>query len=465
MDFDCTELLNSHSYLQQKMNLTSDTKDNPLYEKELFLIPRFTVVGFPIQNSQKTSYYYIELQILEAYCCDLDFDMEKSGGLLSDVMFQYDLNYSNIKQANGQIMISKSIKWTILSALYLELLENDKSNQYINVPYYHLMMKSYKIILPAAAINKDSVNILNYSFNNKEPTNLKAIRHINNKHNYGSLNFYFNNNPQYQLQIKPKIFTTTNFNLEVKNPIILTTNFADKIYSVFSKNVIKNLIIGGKSRLDEVFAFSGNNINTINIVPIKIKHYLVSHFPKIENWNDDKKEEILHKILVFNNNFDLQQNTSLNINEENSKFYQNNKIPAFLFRDNNFKDDIVEYYLKFNSNIYDNITNKIVLNDEVLPNQFVLPWFESFHFNISIPFNFQTFFNYDVTLKFIEESKEAIIGGLNNAIAIQKLTKNSNENWITTTNFSLTYDEILKFYSSNNFSFVNYQHLNHQTKV
>ncbi|BET38817.1 hypothetical protein [Spiroplasma ixodetis] len=44
------------------------------------------------------------------------------------------------------------------------------------------------------------------------------------------------------------------------------------------------------------------------------------------------KETILRKILIFNNNFDLQQNTSLNINENLSKFYQNNKIPAFLLR-------------------------------------------------------------------------------------------------------------------------------------
>lgn len=45
---------------------------------------------------------------------------------------------------------------------------------------------------------------------------------------------------------------------------------------------MKNMIVGGKSRLDEVFKFSGNNINTANIVPIKIKRYLVSHFPKVK---------------------------------------------------------------------------------------------------------------------------------------------------------------------------------------
>lgn len=53
-----------------------------------------------------------------------------------------------------------------------------------------MVMKTYKIILPAIAIKKDNVNILNYSFNCKKPSNLKEIRHINNKHNYGSLSFY-----------------------------------------------------------------------------------------------------------------------------------------------------------------------------------------------------------------------------------------------------------------------------------
>ncbi|WP_339040509.1 hypothetical protein [Spiroplasma endosymbiont of Apeira syringaria] len=107
------------------MNLTSDVKNSPIYEKELFLIPRFTVVGFPIQTLQKSSYYYIELQIVEAYSYDFDINKEPSEGLLDDVTFQYDLNYSSIKQASGQLVISKSIKWVFLTSSYLELLENN----------------------------------------------------------------------------------------------------------------------------------------------------------------------------------------------------------------------------------------------------------------------------------------------------------------------------------------------------
>lgn len=336
------QLLNSYSFLEQKMNLTGEVKSSPLYEEELFLIPKFVVVGFPMQNSQKTSYYYIELQVLEAYCYDFENTKEQhQKGVLNDVTFQYDIN----KQANGQLAISKSIQWIFFTSLFFMLLENDKvDHRYDNIAELHMFMKTYKIILPAIAINKDSINILSYSFNSKQPANLKSVRHINNKHNYGSLSFYFNNNPQYQLQIKPNMFVTTNFNLEVKNPIILTTNFSDNFYyPIFSKTVIKNITVGGKSRLDEVFTFSGNNINTTNIVPLKVKHYLISHFPKIEYWFDDK-ETILHQILVFYNNFNLQQNTTLNINEETSKFYQNNKILAFLLRDNNIKDNIDQYF-------------------------------------------------------------------------------------------------------------------------
>ncbi len=422
------------------------------------------MVGFPIQTLQKSSYYYIELQIVEAYSYDFDINKEPSEGLLDDVTFQYDLNYSNIKQASGQLVISKSIKWVFLTSSYLELLENNKLGPYADISFLHMVMKTYKIILPAIAIKKDNINILNYSFNCKKPSNLKQVRHINNKHNYGTLSFYFNSNPQYQLQIKPKMFITTNFNLEIKNPIILTTNFSDKgFYHIFSKKIMKNMIVGGKSRLDEVFKFSGNNINTANIVPIRIKRYLVSHFPKVKDYYYDDKETILRKILIFNNNFDLQQNTSLNINENLSKFYQNNKIPAFLLRN---KKNIDEYYLEFYSTIYNSIVNKIVLNDEIGKNQFDLPRFECFHFNINIPFNFQTFFKYDINLKFIEESSEPIIGGPYHSIFIKKLIRNNSENWVTTTNFSLTYNEILKFYSSDNFSFIDYKYLIHsQIKV
>lgn len=451
MDINGHQLLNARSYLEQKMNLTGDVKSSPFYEKELFLIPKFIVVGFPMQNLQKTSYYYIELQILEAYCYDFDNVKEQHKGLLNDVTFQYDVN----KQVSGQLVISKSIQWIFFISLFFKLLENDKTSPYVNVTELHMFMKTYRIILPAIAINKDSINVLSYSFNGKQPTNLKRDLHINNKHNYGSLSFYFNNNPQYQLQIKPSMFATTNFNLEVKNPIILTTNFSDDIYyPIFSKTVIKNITIGGKSRLDEVFAFSGNNINTTNIVPLKMKHYLISYFPKINYWFDDK-ETILHKILAFYNNFNLQQNTSLNINEETLKFYQSNKIPAFLLRDNN----IDEYLLEFDSTIYNSVINKMSFNDEIAKNQFDLPWFESFHFNISIPFDFQTFFRYSINLKFIEESNEPIIGDRYHCIFIQKLIKNS-ENWVVTANFSLNYDQILKFYSSDSFSFIDYKNLN-----
>lgn len=462
MNFNDTQLLNSHSYLEQKMNLKGDNDTSPIYEKELFLIPKFTVVGFPMENAQKTSYYYLELEVFEAYCYDLDTKNEYDG-LLNDVTFQYDLNYSNIERASGQILISKSIKWVVLRKLFLELLENNKMPPYTDVAYFHMWMKVYKIILPAAAIKKDSVNILHYSFNGKTPANLKMIRHINNKHNYGALSFYFNSNPCYQLQIKPSMFMQTNFNLEIKNPIILTTDFKDNLYCCFSDTVIKNKTIGGKSKLDEVFTFSGNNINTSSIIPIKITHYLLSYFPVINYWYDDK-EEILNKILAFNNNFSLQQSTNLNIDEaENHQFYQNNKIPAFLWRDNKIKDNFDEYYLIFTSNTYNNITNKITLNDEIAKNKFDLPWFKSFYFKINIPFKFQTFFNYNINLKFIEASDEPIIGNSYNSISIRKLTNKNIEDWATTTTFSLSYDEIVKFYSSN-FTFIDYKYLNSQVE-
>lgn len=455
------ELLNSHSFLQQKMHLTGEVKTSPFFEKELFLIPKFTVVGFPMQNPQKTSYYYIELQVVETYCYDFENNKEQKEGLLQDVTFQYDIN----KKSNGQLLISKSIKWVFFTSLFFQLFENNKvDHRYDNIIEVHMFSEIFKLILPVKVINKDSINVLSYSFNSKQPTNVKSDRHINNKHNYGSLSFYFNSNPQYQLQIKPSVFATTNFSLEIKNPIILTTNFTDDLYyPIFTKTAIKNITISGKSRLDEVFSFSGNNINITNIVPLKMKHYLISHFRKIEYWFSDQ-EAILHKILIFYNNFNLQQNTALNINEKVSNFFQNNKISAFLLRDNNSNDDIDQYSLVFDSAIYNSTINKIVVNNEIAKNQFDLPWFDSFYFKINIPFNFDTFFSYNINLKFIEESNEPIIGNGYHSIYIQKIIKKS-ENWVTTASFSLNYDQILKFYSSDNFDFVDYKNLKNNRKT
>lgn len=87
MNINSIDLLNSRSFLKQKINLTGDVKNSPIYEKELFLIPKFTVVGFPIQTLQKSSYYYIELQIVETYSYDFDINKEPSEGLLDDERF------------------------------------------------------------------------------------------------------------------------------------------------------------------------------------------------------------------------------------------------------------------------------------------------------------------------------------------------------------------------------------------
>ncbi|WP_342273030.1 hypothetical protein [Spiroplasma endosymbiont of Acasis viretata] len=54
---------------------------------------------------QKSSYYYIELQIVEAYSYDFDINKEPSEGLLDDVTFQYDLNYSSMPLATCHLAL------------------------------------------------------------------------------------------------------------------------------------------------------------------------------------------------------------------------------------------------------------------------------------------------------------------------------------------------------------------------
>ncbi|WP_375317385.1 hypothetical protein [Spiroplasma endosymbiont of Virgichneumon dumeticola] len=107
----------------------------------------------------------------------------------------------------------------------------------------------------------------------------------------------------------------------------------------------------------------------------------------------------------------------------------------------------------------DIITNTIFSNDEIPKNQFDLPLFDKFHFEVNIPLTFQTFFKYDVNIKFVENSDQPIIGNDYIKVTIQKLTKNNDEQWIQNQTITLRYEEILRFYSSGAFTYADYEHL------
>lgn len=193
-------------------------------------------------------------------------------------------------------------------------------------------------------------------------------------------------------------------------------------------------------------------------MPIIINH-------RISNLGYFKKTN-LEKIIFFHSNFNLAQNTNLNISEQNSKFYQDKKVDAALINDfhSSFKSNDgffqEKYQLQYTSSVIDSITGTIFANDEIPKNKFDLPLFDKFHFEVNIPLTFQTFFKYDVNIKFIENSQEPIIGNYYSKITIQKLTKDNDEQWIENQVISLKYEEILRFYSLDSFTYADYEHLN-----
>lgn len=453
MDFNHLDLLTRSSYLEQKINVEENRnkRDGSRLMNQVFLIPTFDVVGFPITNAEKTTYYYIELTVQKGYGMSSN-SVPAKNNILKNVIFQYDVNYSDVQGARGSFSISTSVTYKKDKGQYNKnatLIDN-------NLPLLpgridNLNLNTYKIMIPTTAIKKDSLNVLNYNFTSAKPSNINDAFYVSDN-NYGSLSFYFNQNPLYQLLIKPSVFTSDIFNLEINNPIVLKTDLSDFQSPILSCRLI------GKPKFNEKFKITGNNLNNSNIVPIKISHIVeILDYSKIYE---------LQKIIFFHNNFYLEQNTSLNILEENTKFYQDKKLDAMLVKDfdsiyipNNYISE-ENYKLQYTSNIYNSVTNTISFNDEVSKNQFDLPLFDKFNFNVNIPLTFQTFFKYDVNIKFVENSDQPIIGNDYSQVTIQKLTKDNNEQWTQMQNITLSYEEILRFYSSDSFTYADYEHLN-----
>lgn len=152
-------------------------------------------------------------------------------------------------------------------------------------------------------------------------------------------------------------------------------------------------------------------------MPIIINH-------SISNLGYFKKTN-LEKIIFFHSNFNLAQNTNLNISEQNSKFYQDKKVDVALINDfhSSFKSNDgffqEKYQLQYTSSVIDSITGTIFANDEIPKNKFDLPLFDKFHFEVNIPLTFQTFFKYDVNIKFIENSQEPIIGNYYSILGVK----------------------------------------------
>jgi len=471
MDFKHDNLVNGSNYLEQKINLQSDKIDPETKvngeQFRLYLIPTFTIVGFPIANVQQTANYYLQFNIVGFYLKQFPGKSFFNTRITIDnIIFQYDLNYSATPGARGQIAIGPF-------GLYFNINnKNFSNNSYTFDIGQKIINVNYKILLPVKAIKKNGINTLNYSFNAKNTANHTSW--LGNDYwktadnNYGSVSFSFNENPQYQLQIIPAMFTNKNFILAIKNPIILQTNITldkDNDFKALDKPNLSNLVVGSIAAVNEIFEISGNNINTISTIPLKVKRYFA-----LADVTKPYNAKILQEILAFHNNFTLEQNTTL-INDDDNKFYTSNKTPARLVADHclNPEPDLInrkeEYHLEFDSNLYDEKTNKINLNQEGLKNQFNLPWFDNFAFHINIPLTFQTFFKYDIVLKLIEKSESSIIGEYDSLISIQKVAKDQQAKWVKSTNIILTYDEILRFYSSHNFTFADYQHLNKKIVV
>lgn len=453
-NINSVNLLNNSSFLEQKIS----TDFNYKIKKELFLLPSVNLITFPLKNAQNTKYYYLEF-ILNNWIIDNLKTTET--GIINNVILQYDLNYSDIPTARGSITISDAILYKIRSSSsyiivddlldyrMVDLLDNIMPANKDTSKKPSLFDRAYKILLPPKAVKLNALNTLHYSFKSRK---LTGDSYQIAQNNFGTINFYVNDNPKYELIITPQLFNSTKFILEIKNPIILGTD----IRNIKKYNALN--ILRGTNILDEVFIISGSNINNTTLVPFKIIRLIST--------NKYLSRE-LKKIIGFNNNFNLQQSTNLNIVEENSNFYKSNNIKANLkdTTTNLQKDcyDIIscpeEYALQFSSNVYDLMQDKIKINEEIAHNKFDLPLYDKFDFRINILLTFHTFFKYDINLKLIQQSNTPIIGDKNSLITIESLTKNNKEQWVQATNISLSYEEILKFYSSDSFTYSDYERL------
>ncbi len=183
-------------------------------------------MGFPITNAEKTSYYYIELTVQKGYGMLESYD-NPANNILKNVIFQYDVNYSDVQQARGSINISTSFTYQKDNGAgnkNATLFDNNLTPIVGHIANAdNLFWNTYKIMIPIKAIKSDDVNVLNYSFTSDKPSDIKDALYVSNN-NYGSLNFYFNQNPLYQLTITPSIFSNNIFNLEINNTIVLKTN-------------------------------------------------------------------------------------------------------------------------------------------------------------------------------------------------------------------------------------------------
>ncbi|WP_342276598.1 hypothetical protein [Spiroplasma endosymbiont of Nebria brevicollis] len=230
MDYNNVDLLNKSSYLEQKINLKETSKwDGSQLVNQVFLIPTFRVVGFPIANAEKTAYYYIELTVQKGYGMSSSY-VEPKNNILKNVIFQYDINYSDVQEARGSISISTSVTYQKDNGAgnkNATLFDNNLTPIVGHIGNAdNLFWNTYKIMIPVKTINKDDVNVLNYSFTSDKPSNINDAFYVSDN-NYGTLSFYFNQNPLYQLTITPSIFSNNIFNLEINNPIVLRTNIDD----------------------------------------------------------------------------------------------------------------------------------------------------------------------------------------------------------------------------------------------
>lgn len=453
------ELTNQKSYVNEKFNLNTNDQN------EIFIIPTFTLITTPVLSAENESCYELFFQVAYIYN---KFSEKKTRGNLANLIFQYDLNFSKETEGRGQIALFSSIQFILFPGknIAISIVDSSSLKKHESAQFLpSLNLKIFKILLPIKAVKKDDINVLHYSFNGEKdyipgPRNIYANKnlHIDNKNNSGTLSFYINDNPNYQLQSIPKILSKEINILTIKNPLVFQTFIPiinNEYYFSLGKNPDYGLVYG-QSLIDECFNFIFNNLNSLSSFPLKIQYYLKNNKDDII-WDTQKILDKMSNFLFHQSEFNLQQAIAMEITDKNNNIGVK-KIDAIL-KVNNVKSPILnyinfqEYLLQLNNETYSPITNQVV-------NDFPFPYDEKLDFFVNIPLKFVTFFKYNINFTVVEHTNSPIIGEKNNLIKTEVNSKNTSDVvWVKKDKILLSYDQIKQFYIDKNFNFEDYESL------
>lgn len=452
-----SEVQNQKSFIQQKFNLRSSEAN------EIFFIPTFTLISAPIKSAENTNFYELLLQISYFYWENYSHSSNILG-VIYNLIFQYDLNYSKVTTARGQIKLFNdleilSTKNSAVSGQINTKVASKNSKQ--DMPLAN--QKIFKILLPVKAINKNDINVLHYSFNASKRKsffnmdfNTNTNLHVNNDDNSGTLDFNINNQPQYHISTAPEILSKKINILTIENPLIFQT-FIPRFNNSYNLISNKNLAITWgyldcQPLITENFTFLYNNLNSLAVIPFKVQYYL--KIAQIKNFYfQNSVLKALKNFIIHQGEFNLQQNPTIDILK--TKNLKIKKIITTLTINNYVNDDIhnlnfQEYLFKINDQSYNPFSKKFV-------NDFLDLYHEKLDFVAHINFKFKTFFDFNVDIDFFEHSSIAIIGEENSMInTIITKQKFKNIKWMESDNIVLSYSQIKQYYLNDNFNFDEY---------